>query len=183
MVCIRIRFLRKRTGRTVGNRDPIDLHAVTKLDDKVWNAVNEFCLHQIRAVRIDLDHHIRSFDFKGSCIGYIGSKQGRRVSRSRIELPVKLLQIFFLCATSLQKLLHIRLVQPQRFRLILMLLNHLGQIVMQRFDRVKIAGIPKRITDQILEGGFLISGRHRHMTSKDIVNQIILKFLRVFGII
>ena len=54
---------------------------------------------------------------------------------------------------------------------------------MQCLDRVKIAGIPKGITDQILEGGFLIPCRHRHMTAKDIVNQIILKFFCVFRII
>ena len=77
-----------RSGRSVGNRNAVDFHTVTELNDKVWDAVKQFCFHQISPVRIYLDDMFRSLDLEGSVVGHVGRQKSGRVPGSCINLPV-----------------------------------------------------------------------------------------------
>ena len=172
-------FLRMR----VPDPDSVDLYLVGNRDDQAFPAVNDLCLHQVRAVRADRDRHVGGVHFETPSADYICREKAAFLTRILFELRIKFFHFGSACAGFFQEVPHGNTVQSYRIGAVFCLLCDLLQLVMYIFDCFKTAVFSESLFNQDLESFFLQSGGKRKLASEQPVRKIEMEFFRVFGII
>ena len=151
-------------------------------DHKALPSVDDPCLYEIRPLRIHLDDDIRRLNVELSRLCDIRCKKGRLLPSVLLIVPVKVLHLLRRDAALLEDLLHVCLVQLERLRLFLVLLDQIVERLVDIADRLIVSFLSQRILDDHLECLLLGVRGHRHLGAQELADHLRLEvfgFLRI----